>query len=129
VKIAGGQPVAIGSPGEYGGLAWIDATHLGTTDNPKISRNIRFTWRAPATVSHAKSTPSPKRDFGGIPDWGERGRSVAFAGRAVDRVLSDEDGWDHLYVMPGQEATLSKLPRDTLSLAPGLVARQHAHRL
>jgi len=25
VKIAGGQPVAIGSPGEYGGLAWIDA--------------------------------------------------------------------------------------------------------
>jgi len=27
-KITGGEPVAIGAPGECGGLAWVDETHL-----------------------------------------------------------------------------------------------------
>jgi len=28
VKLAEGRPVAIGAPGEYGGLAWVDSTRL-----------------------------------------------------------------------------------------------------
>ncbi len=101
VKIAGGQPVAIGTPGEYGGLAWIDASHLvfdgQTKDFKKYSIYV---------VDTADGKPHSIHDiteeqFWSIPDWGEAGAQpwpspdgkwIAF--------LSDEDGWDHLYVMP-----------------------------
>jgi len=101
VKIAGGQPVAIGSPGEYGGLAWVDATHLvydgQSKDFKKYSIYVASTSDGKPREIHAIT----EEKFWSIPDWGEAGaqpwpspdgRWIAF--------LSDEDGWDHLFVMP-----------------------------
>jgi len=101
VKIAGGQPVAIGTPGEYGGLAWIDATHLVFDGESKDFKKYSI-----YVVDTADGKPHSIHDiteeqFWSIPDWGEAGAQpwpspdgkwIAF--------LSDEDGWDHLYVMP-----------------------------
>jgi dipeptidyl aminopeptidase/acylaminoacyl peptidase len=97
----GGQPVAIGAPGEYGGLAWLDATHLvydrQTKDFKKYSIYVADAGRGNSHVIHEIN----EEQFWSIPDWGEAGaqpwpspdgRWIAF--------LSDEDGWDHLYVMP-----------------------------
>jgi dipeptidyl aminopeptidase/acylaminoacyl peptidase len=100
-KTNGGQPVAIGTPGEYGGLAWLDATHLvydrQTKDFKKYSIYVADAGRGSSHVVHEIN----EEQFWSIPDWGEAGaqpwpspdgRWIAF--------LSDEDGWDHLYVMP-----------------------------
>jgi dipeptidyl aminopeptidase/acylaminoacyl peptidase len=101
VKITGGQSVAIGTPGEYGGLAWIDATHLvfdgQTKDFKKYSIYVVDTADGKPHSIHDIT----EQQFWSIPDWGEAGAQpwpspdgkwIAF--------LSDEDGWDHLYVMP-----------------------------
>ncbi len=100
-KIAGGQPLAIGTPGEYGGLAWIDPTHLvfdgQTKDFKKYSIYVVDTGDGKPHSIH----DIIEEQFWSIPDWGEAGAQpwpspdgkwIAF--------LSDEDGWDHLYVMP-----------------------------
>ena len=112
VKVAGGQPVAIGSPGEYGGLAWVDASHLvydgESKDFKKYSIYVADIADGKPREIHAIS----EEQFWSIPDWGEAGaqpwpspdgRWIAF--------LSDEDGWDHLYVVPaagGQAVQLTK---------------------
>lgn len=101
VKITGGEPVAIGTPGEYGGLAWVDATHLvydgQSKDFKKYSIYVADVADGKPRAIHEIS----EEQFWSIPDWGEAGaqpwpspdgRWIAF--------LSDEDGWDHLYVMP-----------------------------
>jgi dipeptidyl aminopeptidase/acylaminoacyl peptidase len=100
-KTSGGQPVAIGTPGEYGGLAWLDATHLvydrQTKDFKKYSIYVADAGRGSSHVIQEIN----EEQFWSIPDWGEAGaqpwpspdgRWIAF--------LSDEDGWDHLYVVP-----------------------------
>ncbi len=100
-KITGGEPVAIGAPGEYGGLAWVDATHLvydgQSKDFKKYSIYVADVADGKPRAIHEIS----EEQFWSIPDWGEAGaqpwpspdgRWIAF--------LSDEDGWDHLYVMP-----------------------------
>jgi dipeptidyl aminopeptidase/acylaminoacyl peptidase len=100
-KIAGGQPVAIGIPGEYGGLAWLDATRLVFDRESKDFKKYSI-----YSVDAADGKPHAiheitEEQFWSIPDWGEAGaqpwpspdgRWIAF--------LGDEDGWDHLYVMP-----------------------------
>jgi dipeptidyl aminopeptidase/acylaminoacyl peptidase len=101
VKLAEGKPVAIVKPGEYGGLAWVDANRLVFDGQSKDFRKY-FIYVADAATGTPKAIheiTEPK--FWSIPDWGEagaqpwpspNGRWIAF--------LSDEDGWDHLYVMP-----------------------------
>src|SRR6516225_4338380 len=101
IRLGGGQPVAIGSPAEYGGLAWLDNRHLVFD---QVSNSFKT-----YTIYVADSSGGPLRpvyeitekEFWSIPDWGEAGaqpwpspdgRWIAF--------LSDRDGWDHLYVMP-----------------------------
>jgi dipeptidyl aminopeptidase/acylaminoacyl peptidase len=108
LRLGGGKPVAIGTAEEYGGLAWLDNSHL-VFDH--VSNNFRT-----YTIYVADASGGPLRsvyeitekEFWSIPDWGEAGAQpwpspdgkwIAF--------LSDRDGWDHLYVVSasGGEAT------------------------
>jgi dipeptidyl aminopeptidase/acylaminoacyl peptidase len=101
VRVAGRKPVAISTPGEYGGLAWVDATHLvfdrQSNDFKKYAIYVADAANGSAHAIHEVT----EEKFWSIPDWGEAGaqpwpspdgRWIAF--------LSDQDGWDHLYVMP-----------------------------
>ncbi len=101
LKLTGGKPVAIAKPGEYGGLAWIDATHL-VFDGQSSDFKKYFIYVADAATGSTKIIHEVDEEkFWSIPDWGEAGAQpwpspdgkwIAF--------LSDQDGWDHLYVMP-----------------------------
>jgi len=98
---AGGKPVAIGTPGEYGGLAWVDAGHLVFDRQSSDFKTYRIYLADAATGSARVIHEETEEKFWSIPDWGESGAQpwpspdgnwIAF--------LSDRDGWDHLYVMP-----------------------------
>ena len=101
LKIAGGTPVAVAKPGEYGGLAWVDPTHLVFDGQSSDFKNY-FIYLADAATGSTKTIHEIHEEkFWSIPDWGEagaqpwpspNGKWIAF--------LSDQDGWDHLYVMP-----------------------------
>ena len=101
VKIAGGVPVAIGAPGEYGGLAWLNATHLVYDGQSKDFKTYSIYVADKADGKPHAIHEVTETKFWSIPDWGEAGAQpwpspdgkwIAF--------LSDEDGWDHVYVMP-----------------------------
>jgi len=112
VRIAGGQPVAIGTPGEYGGLAWVDAGHLVYDGESKDFKKYSIYVADAADGKPREIHSITEAQFWSIPDWGEAGaqpwpspdgRWIAF--------LSDQDGWDHLYVMPaagGEAVQLTK---------------------
>ncbi len=101
LKLAGGKPVPIGTPGEYGGLAWVDATHL-VFDGESEDFKKYFIYIADAATGSTRAIHEiDEEKFWSIPDWGEagaqpwpspNGKWIAF--------LSDQDGWDHIYVMP-----------------------------
>jgi Tol biopolymer transport system component len=101
VKLGGAAAVAIAKPGEYGGLAWVDNSHL-VFDGQSPDFKTYFIYLADAASSAVKTIHEIHEEkFWSIPDWGEagaqpwpspNGKWIAF--------LSDEDGWDHLYVMP-----------------------------
>ncbi len=101
LKLAGGKPVPIGTPGEYGGLAWVDATHL-VFDWESEDFKKYFIYIADAATGSTRAIHEiDEEKFWSIPDWGEagaqpwpspNGKWIAF--------LSDQDGWDHIYVMP-----------------------------
>ena len=99
--VAGEKPVAIGTPGEYGGLAWLDAGHL-VFDRQSNEYKTYTIYVADATTGSAHAIDEEKEEkFWSIPDWGianaqplpsPDGKWIAF--------LTDRDGWDHIYVMP-----------------------------
>jgi Tol biopolymer transport system component len=101
LKLTGGKPVAVGTPGEYGGLAWLDANRLVFDGQSKDFKKY-FIYVADASTGGTKAIHEVAEEkFWSIPDWGEagaqpwpspNGKWIAF--------LSDQDGWDHLYVMP-----------------------------
>jgi dipeptidyl aminopeptidase/acylaminoacyl peptidase len=101
LRLAGSKPVPIGTPGEYGGLAWVDATHLVFDGQSKDFKKYFIYVGDTATGSVRTIHEIDEDKFWSIPDWGEagaqpwpspNGKWIAF--------LSDQDGWDHLYVMP-----------------------------
>ncbi len=101
LKLNGGKPVPVSTPGEYGGLAWIDANRVVFDGQSKDFKKY-FIYVADATTGAVKTIHEVDEErFWSIPDWGEagaqpwpspNGKWIAF--------LSDQDGWDHLYVMP-----------------------------
>ena len=108
LRIGSGRPVAIGKAEEYGGLAWLDNSHL-VFDHVSDNFKTYTIYVADASGGPLRSVYEiTEKDFWSIPDWGEAGAQpwpspdgkwIAF--------LSDRDGWDHLYIVPasGGEAT------------------------
>lgn len=101
LKVNGGRPVRVGNPGKYGGLAWIDESRLVFDGQSKDFRKYFIYTAEAATGSTRVIHEVNEEKFWSIPDWGEagaqpwpspNGKWIAF--------LSDQDGWDHLYVMP-----------------------------
>jgi len=100
LRLAGGKPIALSKPGEYGGLAWIDPTHL-VFDGESEDFKKYFIYLADASSGSTRAIHEiDEEKFWSIPDWGEagaqpwpspNGKWIAF--------LSDQDGWDHIYVM------------------------------
>ena len=111
LHIGSGKPVAIGKAEEYGGLAWLDNSHL-VFDH--VSNFKTYTiYVADASGGTLRSVYEiTEKEFWSIPDWGEAGAQpwpspdgkwIAF--------LSDRDGWDHLYVVSvsgGEAVQLTK---------------------
>src|SRR5262249_14856753 len=111
-KVADPKPVAIGTPGEWGGLAWIDATHLVFDGQSKDFKTYRIYVAEVGGGAPRAIHESTEREFWSIPDWGEAGAQpwpspdgkwIAF--------LSDEDGWDHLYVMPSSGGPATQITK------------------
>jgi dipeptidyl aminopeptidase/acylaminoacyl peptidase len=103
LRIGGGKPVAIATPAEYGGLAWLDKSHL-VFDRVSNSFRTYTIYVADASGGAPRSVYEiTEKEFWSIPDWGEAGAQpwpspdgtwIAF--------LSDRDGWDHLYVVSAE---------------------------
>jgi dipeptidyl aminopeptidase/acylaminoacyl peptidase len=113
-KVAGGdaKAVAIGTVGEYGGLAWLDSGHL-VFDRQSNEFKTYSIYVADAATGSAKSIDEEKEEkFWSIPDWGianaqplpsPDGKWIAF--------LTDRDGWDHVYVMPASGGNAVQLTK------------------
>ena len=100
VPVAGGKPAAIATPGEYNGLAWCDNAHL-VFDRQSDDYKTRTIYVADINHGKARAVHEDREEkFWSLPDWEAEaqpkpspdGRWIAF--------LTDQDGWDHLYVMP-----------------------------
>ena len=112
VRTADAKPVAVGTPGEYGGLAWIDATHLVFDGQSKDFKTYQIFVAEVGGGAPRAIYEFTEKEFWSIPDWGEAGAQpwpspdgkwIAF--------LSDADGWDHLYVMPSTGGTPVQLTK------------------
>lgn len=101
VKLDGSRPVAVAKPAEYGGLAWVDSNRLVFDGESKDFKKYFICTADAATGSIKVIHEIDEEKFWSIPDWGEagaqpwpspNGKWIAF--------LSDQDGWDDIYVMP-----------------------------
>ncbi|MDP1570437.1 MAG: prolyl oligopeptidase family serine peptidase [Vicinamibacterales bacterium] len=105
VSAGGGTPVPIGSPGG-GTLRWVDAERLVLDrQSPDFkSRTVQILDRRGAGVRVVHEETDDK--FWSIPGGAAPAALPSPDGRWI-ALLSDRDGWDHLYVIPvdGGEAT------------------------
>jgi dipeptidyl aminopeptidase/acylaminoacyl peptidase len=100
VSAGGGKATAIGTPGEYNGLAWIDGSHL-TYDRQADAYKTRVIYLASTDGSEPKSVHQDKEDkFWSLPDWEAEAKPKPSPDGKWIAFLSDLDGWDHLYLMP-----------------------------
>ena len=101
VPASGGQAVTIGTAGSYDGATWVDGNHLvfARQSDQYKKRTIYVADASDGTVRGVHDDVEEK--FWSIPDWGEANPDPEPSpdGRWIE-FLTDQDGWDHIYVMP-----------------------------
>jgi dipeptidyl aminopeptidase/acylaminoacyl peptidase len=111
VSSSGGKPTAIDKPGEYNGLAWVDATHV-VYDRQSNHYKTRTIYVAAVSGGAPQSIHEDKEEkFWSLPDWEAEAKPKPSPNGKWIAFLSDLDGWDHLYVVAptgGQAAQISK---------------------
>ena len=111
VSSSGGKPTAIDTPGEYNGLAWVDASHL-TYDRQSNHYKTRTIYVAATDGSSPQAIHEDKEDkFWSLPDWEAEAKPKPSPNGKWIAFLTDLDGWDHLYVVApsgGQAIQLTK---------------------
>ena len=108
----GGKATKIDSPGEYNGLAWVDADRL-TYDRQSDQFKTRTIY-----VFDITGAPQPKamhvdkeEKFWSLPDWEANAKPNPSPNGKWIAFLTDLDGWDHLYVVStsgGQAIQITK---------------------
>ncbi|HUQ88361.1 MAG TPA: prolyl oligopeptidase family serine peptidase [Vicinamibacterales bacterium] len=94
---AGGKAVAIGTPG--GGARWLDATHL-VFDRTSADFKTRTNYVADIATAKTRIAREDVDDkFWSITGDAGAGLLPSPDGKWL-AVVSDRDGWDHIYVMP-----------------------------
>jgi len=110
VAASGGNPIALGALGGFGGRRWLDARHF-LVDRTSAD----FKRRTTSLVDVGGGEPKVLHEDVEERFWSITGDANAGAQPSPDgkwiAFLSDRDGWDHLYVMPGDgRATVSASP-------------------
>jgi dipeptidyl aminopeptidase/acylaminoacyl peptidase len=100
VPASGGKATKIDTPGEYNGLAWIDAGHL-TYDRQSNQYKTRTIYVSDINGGTPKSVHEDKEEkFWSLPDWEANAKPNPSPDGKWIAFLTDLDGWDHLYVVP-----------------------------
>jgi dipeptidyl aminopeptidase/acylaminoacyl peptidase len=101
VSAAGGAPVKLPVAGGYSPVRWVDATHLTYEEqSPDFKKRIIYVTDVQGGEPHVLHEDVEEKfwsipyDAGAEPQPSPNGRWICF--------LSDQDGWDHIYVMPAQ---------------------------
>ncbi len=99
VAAAGGPPTSLGTGGGFGGRRWLDPRHF-LVDRTSSD----FKRRTTALVDIAGGEPKVLHEEVAERFWSITGDANAGSQPSPDgkwiAVLSDRDGWDHVYVMP-----------------------------
>ncbi|MGE5244338.1 MAG: prolyl oligopeptidase family serine peptidase [Betaproteobacteria bacterium] len=103
VAASGGRPVAVGTPGGFGGVRWVDAHHV-VYERTSTDFKRRTTYLADIDGG----TPAVVREdvdqkFWSIPGDAEPSAQPSPDGKWL-AFVSDRDGWDELYVMPAAKS-------------------------
>lgn len=111
VPSTGGKPVAIDTPGEYNGLAWVDSANV-TYDRQSNEYKTRTIYVADRSGSAPRAIHEDiEEKFWSLPDWEAEAKPKPSPDGKWIAFLTDLDGWDHVYVVPasgGQAIQITK---------------------
>ena len=106
--VHGGSTTPINAPAGYGGLRWIDASHVVLDrESPDFKKHTAYV--ADIADGHAHSIHEDVDEkFWSIPGEAGAASQPSPDGRWL-AFVSDRDGWDHIYVMPASGGTAVRL--------------------
>jgi len=100
VSSTGGTPMSIGTKGDYNALSWVDSSHLVFARQSNQFK-VRTIYLADIKDGKPKAIHEDTEEkFWSLPDWETGAEPVPSPDGRWIAFLSDQDGWDHIYVIP-----------------------------